>query len=804
MRRCTRLLLGSLLVAATATAQTPTGTLTGTVTDGAAALPGVTITVTSPNLQGARGAVTASNGAYLMPLLPPGLYQVTFELDGFLTVAAEVKLSAAQTQVLDAVMPAGATAEEITVMGNLESISTRSAAATTYDASFVDTLPVARDLRAAVELAPGVHATGPGGAITISGAQSYENLYMVNGVAANKGNSGNLAVPLFIEDAIQETTTTTSGVSAEYGRFAGGVVNMLTRSGGNELHGSFRASFDNETWQARYPVVRTVAEEQSDVTNTTYEATLGGFIFKDKLWFFGAGRSRRTTGSEVTAETGIHMPTSLDETRWEGKLTLSPTPNHRLVGSYMSLDYAWGNFVYLPASYPPVDATQFYDQSIPATLIALDYSGVLADNLFVEGQYSKRRGENVGSGGRSRDLIEGTPMYDNTNGYLGHAPLFCAVCSNAEAGNEDSLAKASYFLSSAKLGSHDIVVGYDRYKDTARLNNHQSGSDWIVSASVFGFDGPNWYPVFVGDGSADLDWYPILQSSKGSSFEVNSAFLNDKWQLNGHWSFNIGVRYDKNHGVNASGATVSRDSRWSPRLGVSWDPGGDGDWVVNASYAHYVTALAGTGNVADKTPAGAPATFIWLYGGPDINVERYETGSGPYLSPQEALQQVFDWFDNDYCDADGNCGISNLALLYQFEIPGMNRIIRGSLASPYAEEISFGFSKRLGPSGLLRMDYTRRRFKDLYETRVDHGTGTVDLTALGINWGAVDLGYIQNSHFLDRRYDGVTLQASYRFSDRLTAGGSYTWSHAYGNFDGEYPGTGPVPGTGTPSYYPEF
>jgi hypothetical protein len=101
-----------------------------------------------------------------------------------------------------------------------------------------------RTLAAAVFAAPGTSDSGPGGNVTISGGQSYENLWLVNGVVVNE-NVRQQALPLFIEDAIQETTTQTAGVSAEYGRFAGGVITSITKSGGNQFSGSLRFNFDN-------------------------------------------------------------------------------------------------------------------------------------------------------------------------------------------------------------------------------------------------------------------------------------------------------------------------------------------------------------------------------------------------------------------------------------------------------------------------------------------------------------------------------------------------------------------------------
>ncbi|HEX5717754.1 MAG TPA: hypothetical protein VF179_16465, partial [Thermoanaerobaculia bacterium] len=98
--------------------------------------------------------------------------------------------------------------------------------------------------------APGVAPTGPTRAISISGALSFENLFLVNGVVITENLRGQ-PFDLFIEDAIEETTTSTSAISAEYGRFGGGVVNTITKSGGNELHGSFRTNVANDDWEAR-------------------------------------------------------------------------------------------------------------------------------------------------------------------------------------------------------------------------------------------------------------------------------------------------------------------------------------------------------------------------------------------------------------------------------------------------------------------------------------------------------------------------------------------------------------------------
>src|SRR6185369_4235056 len=219
----------------------PNGKLSGRVTAGDQPLPGVKVTVTSPNLQGTKSTVTSSTGDYLFPSLPPGEYEVAFEAQGLQTVKQVLRIGAAQSSSLDTEMAAAAVTEEIVVTGSLETISQTVQSATTYTKQLVDALPTGRTVNQIVALSPGVQPNGPAkdtttglGAITISGAPSYENLFLVNGVVNNENVRGQ-TLDLYIEDAVQETTTASAGVSAEYGRFTGGVVNVLTKSGGNSF-----------------------------------------------------------------------------------------------------------------------------------------------------------------------------------------------------------------------------------------------------------------------------------------------------------------------------------------------------------------------------------------------------------------------------------------------------------------------------------------------------------------------------------------------------------------------------------------
>ncbi len=421
MKRYGILCVAMVLVALPVVAQMPTGTASGRVVDNEGKpLPGVTVTARSPFLQGVRTAVTSVNGDFMFPYLPPGDYTFTFELSGFQTVEANVKISAGQTQRIDAQMPLAALAEEIVVTGRFETIAPTGQVATTFDKDLLEKLPVARTVAAAALLSPGVANTGPSGNITMQGALSFENLWLVNGVVVNENIRGQ-ALPLYIEDAVQETTVSTAGISAEYGRFSGGVVTALTKSGGNEFSGSFRTSLTNQRWEEKTPLTVSLVDD----INQIYEATLGGRILRDRLWFFLAGRDRSTASSSQTALTRITYPTKDDETRYEGKLTFAITPEHRVVGSYIERTTDQVNNWFGTI----MDTASLYDRSMPEKLIAANYSGAFSANLFGELQYSKREFAFVGSGSKYRDEIYGTLLVDVSTGRRFWSPTFCGVCT---------------------------------------------------------------------------------------------------------------------------------------------------------------------------------------------------------------------------------------------------------------------------------------------------------------------------------------------------------------------------------------
>src|SRR5205085_5882348 len=140
----------------------------------------------------------------------------------------------------------------------------------------VERLPVQRNQLATAQLAPGVLGNIPAnGELQISGGPGYDNLVLVNGVVVTENTRGQVR-PTYVEDAIQETTLLTGAISAEYGRFSGGVVNTITKSGGNELGASIRDSLSNPSWSAQTPA----HEARESSLSHVWEATLGGRLMR--------------------------------------------------------------------------------------------------------------------------------------------------------------------------------------------------------------------------------------------------------------------------------------------------------------------------------------------------------------------------------------------------------------------------------------------------------------------------------------------------------------------------------------------
>ena len=760
-----------LLMSVSLFGQATTGTLVGTVTTGGAALPGVTVTITSPALQGSRTAVTGEAGGYSFAGLPPGMYSVSFDLEGMQKLDKRVVVSLAQTSRADGDLRMAAVGESLTVTANAPAVVETTEITTNFDVQTVRELPTGRDVREITLLAPGVTEGAVNDQITISGAMSFDNLFLVNGVIINENLRGQ-PHDLFIEDAVSETTVLTGGVSAEYGKFTGGVVSTLTKSGGNEFSGSIRDSIANPSWTSKTDFAAQV--DPLDEMNETYEGTLGGRIIHDRLWFFGAGRWEDRSTSLQLPLTDIPYIEKREDRRWEGKLTGQITPKHNVIASYLKSDNERGPTITFG---PVVDLRSLATRTQPKTLLGVSYSGVWTNNLLVEAQYS-RMDDDLARGAETRDLIEGTLLRD-ASAYGRNrmwSPSGCGrVCGVKQHDNKNLVGKATYFLSTRATGNHSLVGGAEEYHQLRLDNNFQSGSDFWLHGRIIQNPNDKTQLGFGIDENGGIEWDPVPALSEMSDFAVRSVFLNDKWELNNHWAFNVGLRYDNAFGTNQSGVKTVDDSAISPRLAATFDPSGNGRHRISGTYGRYVAKVEQ--GPADLTAsAGRYSYYFYDYKGPDINP--VGTPWEQLVPVPQVIQQIFDWFNSVG-------GTNNTDLLSDISIPGATTRFDGSLNSPYMDEFTVGYGLALSGRTYIRADYIDRNWGDFYSLRRTLETGKA-VTPTGLT---VDQGVIENSEDnLSRDYKAVQLQGSFAILDRLVLGGNYTWSELRGNVEGESSG----------------
>jgi hypothetical protein len=797
-----------LLVSSVAFGQL-TASLSGTVSSDGVGLPGVSVTISSPQMQGTRTTVTGEGGGYSFGSLPPGDYTIKFELAGMQPVTRRVQVGVSQTGRADVEMKVAAVAEAITVTAAAPSVLETPTVSTNLAARLVEDLPIPRTVLNAAELAPGVNSNTPSGSqLSISGSPGYDNLVMVNGVAITE-NVRHQALNLFIEDAIQETTVLTGAISAEYGGFTGGVVNSITKSGGNEFSGSLRDSLTNPSWQERTPLQETANTQLIDKLNQVWEATLGGFILRDRLWFFGAGRDTSTTNQIAlravpagdATRSGVEFPSATEETRYEVKLTGQVTAKHNLAASYFNSERTISDTVFTTTSY---DLDQRSNRFDPQELTSVFYNGVLTNNWMVEARYSAMDwGVAHGNGSQFTDFVRGTIVRNRADGNARfNSPTFCGVCDKETRSNDGIALKTNYFLSTKSIGNHNFVAGFDRFAEHRFANNYQSGSNvrFFVN-SIQRLNGTIYPTVTPGRASsaAFLVWTPIfvLQNNE-SDLGSDSIFVNDRWDLNENWSFSLGLRYDKNDATDSSGNVASDDSRISPRLNATFDPFGNGRHRITASYGHYASRIVdGPGTAAAS--AGSPGYIYYSYLGPAINPAG--TPADQLVDTRTALAIVENWLKSA-CNPQGQCGFDNLDLLRPnsgHSVPGYDTRISGELNSPYVEEWTIGYGTQWLSNLVTRVDLVSRDWKDFYGFRIDGSTPQLT-DPLGIEH---DVALVENTNDIKREYRGVQFQGNWR-PRRFNVGLNYTWSTLKGNDEQESATSGTVGNTIPDSYYPEL
>ncbi len=301
LAKLSRLLVCALLAAtlgAVSLAQTTQGGIVGEVRDEkGASIVGAKISVTSPATGLTRDATTADNGIFRVLALPTGMYDIRAESPGFATTTVTgIEVGIDQIRTLDLVLRVSAKAETITVEANANLTQTESSKlGEIIDNRKVEDLPLnGRDFAQLARLNPGVAVSGGGGGqqggegnvsgFSSNGQRSTSNNFLVDGVDNNNYFAGE-AAQLPSVDSIQEFEVQTNTFAAEYGRNSGSVVNLVTKSGTNQLHGSAYEFFRNDVLDARN-FFNKERFPKSGLRLNQFGGTLGGPILKNKTFFF--------------------------------------------------------------------------------------------------------------------------------------------------------------------------------------------------------------------------------------------------------------------------------------------------------------------------------------------------------------------------------------------------------------------------------------------------------------------------------------------------------------------------------------
>jgi hypothetical protein len=290
----------AMLVHVPASAQLTTADIVGRVTDSTGAvLPGVTVTVENAGTHETRVVPTNESGDYTVTLLPIGRYSVKIELQGFSTQTANLVLAAGDRVRLDVRMQIGAVAENVLVTAESPLVQTDSATLSSLvTEKAVQDLPVnGRNFVRLVQLVPGATEGVPNSlasgtrpddrrqtsAISINGALDNQNNQLLDGIDNNERFIGTMVVKPSI-DAIAEVKVQTNMYTAEVGRTAGGVVNIITKSGSNDFHGSAFEFNRNDRFDERNYFATTGPKPRLD--QNQFGGSIGGPVKKSKTFFF--------------------------------------------------------------------------------------------------------------------------------------------------------------------------------------------------------------------------------------------------------------------------------------------------------------------------------------------------------------------------------------------------------------------------------------------------------------------------------------------------------------------------------------
>jgi hypothetical protein len=796
-----------------ALAQT-TGAIVGTVTDAdGKPLPGVSVEATSPSLQGTRTAVTSNDGRYRFSSLTPGVYKVTATLTGLGSVEKNTPVALDSTSTLNLKIELSAK-EAVIVSGEVPLVDTTSTTGgTSYTAKVMEKLPLGRNYAEIIKSNPGVNedqgdTQGRALSLTVYGATSVENQFIIDGVNTTnviRGFQGKAINGEFI----QEVEIKTGGYPAEYGRALGGVVNVITKSGGNEFHGDGFVYFDSFGMRAEQVITENdifQGMRLNGYNRTDFGADLGGRIIRDKLWFFAAyDRVDKPTkisrfndsvdeNGDVTVTRNDKFPADSKDNLYSGKLTWNVATGTTLVGTVFAD----------PSTVSGAGASDPTHSYYPVPIVNRDPSTWQSDLKIGGTDYGLRLNQLFGSKGLL--TVQGSRHYDRyqtvpsgTGAGVRLEDWTCAggapdnpcdqpVQPNSASGGFGSVSgyiRNNYSTRyqargdfSLYFGNHELKVGGDWQDGKTTAITNISGKQYVQRYNEYG---QVYYAHSFWAAGPD-DFTPV--DNVVSPHTINtSAFLQDSWKILPGLTLNAGLRWDRENLENFAGESViTLTNEWQPRVGLVWDPRNDGSMKIYAFGGRFYYALPTDLNVRSYGQQLFVTTYNFNPGttagdiAQNSNVIGHSaphTQGGIFAEPHDA-----------------------------------------SLKGIYQDEFAIGFEKLIDPTFSVAIKGEYRRFGRAVEDRCDadpdapeNNGNTCVITnpggsglyasgnftgCNGLDGDAYECGIFPINTLLGgpapeakRLYRGIEVVARKSVSDKLWLQASYVYSSLRGNYDGE-------------------
>lgn len=545
-----------------ALAQTTTATVLGVVRDpSGAVLPGVTVTLRNADTGFTRTTATDGTGGYVLPYVPAGAYELRAELSGFKTYVRQgLRFEVGQELTIDLVLEVSPVGETVTVRGEAPLVeTTKSSLGKVVSREQIDTLPLpGRQAATLAQLLPGVvPRTGTDEPVTAGGQPRGSGEALVDGVS-NEGMAINSIRSNAPPDAIQEFQVLTSQYAAEFGNASGLILNTITRSGTNEVHGRVYYFHRDEGLDARNAFATTKATFEQKQAG----GWLGGPFVKDRTHYFAAyeGTRRKTIATVTSPAAPGDFEQPFDNNQLLAKLTHQLASGHTLTGR-VSLDRPFSHNTGVGG----INLDEVgYDYKTRDVAYVGSLSSILSPRALNEFRVQV-----------SRTNVTLDPK--NPTAYTIQRPT---SVSGKQANVPQAFPEARFQVVdnfTYELGQHRFKFGVDVNRVSIDGYVYQYNPGLIIFGTDLPYDpnNPATYPLLAYINQGDPNF---AYTATGAS-----AFAQDAWRVTPTLTLNLGVRYD---GWSMEGLDLQK-ANFAPRLGFAWDPTGSTRTAIRGGFGTF-------------------------------------------------------------------------------------------------------------------------------------------------------------------------------------------------------------------------